>query len=90
MKHGPIALIDENFPSLFTAPRDAFTKNNERNGRNQSAWRKNHRHRHQRRQKIARLADDVIYIQNLGDADTDFIDRSSTAFRVLYGRFKRN
>ena len=26
----------------------------------------------------------------LGDADTDFIDRSSTAFRVLYGRFKRN
>ncbi|MDD5396819.1 MAG: glutamine--fructose-6-phosphate transaminase (isomerizing) [Candidatus Moranbacteria bacterium] len=28
MKHGPIALIDENFPSLFVAPRDSVYEKN--------------------------------------------------------------
>ncbi|MEK7627291.1 MAG: glutamine--fructose-6-phosphate transaminase (isomerizing) [Patescibacteria group bacterium] len=63
MKHGPIALIDENFPSLFIAPRDSVYEKimngmeeiKARGGKIIAIATKGDK-------KIARLADDVIYI----------------------------
>ena len=63
MKHGPIAMIDKNFPSLFIAPSDSVYEKVESNIEEVKA-------RSgpviavatQGNRKIARLADDVIYI----------------------------
>jgi len=63
MKHGPIALIDKNFPSIFIAPRDSVYEKNmsgmqeikARGGRIIAIATKGDK-------EIAKLADDVIYI----------------------------
>lgn len=63
MKHGPIALIDKNFPSLFLAPQDSVYEKNisnmeeikTRGGKVIAITTKGNK-------DIAALADDVIYI----------------------------
>ncbi|EKD46497.1 MAG: hypothetical protein ACD_67C00213G0001, partial [uncultured bacterium] len=63
MKHGPIALIDENFPSLFIAPRDSVYEKNisgmqevkARSGKILAIATKGDK-------EISKHADDVIYI----------------------------
>ena len=63
MKHGPIALIDKNFPSLFIAPRDSVYEKI-MNGMEEIKARggKIIAIATQGDKKIASLADDVIYI----------------------------
>ncbi|MFH1565233.1 MAG: glutamine--fructose-6-phosphate transaminase (isomerizing) [bacterium] len=63
MKHGPIALIDENFPSVFIAPKDSVYEKNisgmeetrARNGKMIAVATVGD-------EEIAKIADDVIYI----------------------------
>ncbi|HEX8974246.1 MAG TPA: glutamine--fructose-6-phosphate transaminase (isomerizing) [Patescibacteria group bacterium] len=63
MKHGPIALIDKNFPSVFVAPRDSVYEKNisgmqeikARSGRILAVATKGDK-------EISKHADDVIYI----------------------------
>ena len=64
MKHGPIALIAPDFPSVFVVPRDAMYDKNMSNveeikARNRPDHRRGDRGR---RRDISRKADDVIYI----------------------------
>ena len=50
MKHGPIALIDENTPSVFLVPQDSmYDKIMAQPRRDQGPQRPDHRHRHRRR-----------------------------------------
>jgi len=63
MKHGPIAMIDENFPCVFVAPKDSVYEKNfsgmqeikARNGKVIAIATKGDR-------EIKKIADDVIYI----------------------------
>ena len=74
MKHGPIALIDKNFPSLFVVPSDsvyekAFSGMQEikaRSGRIMAVATEGN-------QKIKSLADDVFYIEKTEENLTPFL-----------------
>jgi glucosamine--fructose-6-phosphate aminotransferase (isomerizing) len=74
MKHGPLALIDENFPSIFIAPRDSVYEKNvsgmmetkARGGRIIAIATEGD-------QEIEKIADDVIYIPKTLELLTPFL-----------------
>ncbi|MFZ2975575.1 MAG: glutamine--fructose-6-phosphate transaminase (isomerizing) [Candidatus Moraniibacteriota bacterium] len=74
MKHGPIALIDENFPSIFICPKDSVYEKNisgmqeikARGGKIIAIATMGDK-------EIARIADDVIYIPKTLEMLTPFI-----------------
>lgn len=74
MKHGPIALIDENFPSIFICPKDSVYEKNisgmqeikARGGKIIAIATAGDK-------EIARIADDVIYIPKTLEMLTPFI-----------------
>ena len=67
MKHGPIALVDEDTPSVFLMPRGAgLRQGDEQPGRDQGPRRPGHRHRLRgRRGGRPARADDVIYVPDV-------------------------
>ena len=89
MKHGPIALIDENFPSVFIAPKDSVYEKmlgnmeeiKARDGKIIAIATEGD-------EAIKKIADDVIYIpETLEPTISASFNNSSSAFRVLYGGF---
>ncbi|HAT73581.1 MAG: Isomerizing Glutamine-fructose-6-phosphate aminotransferase [Candidatus Moranbacteria bacterium GW2011_GWF2_36_839] len=74
MKHGPIALIDENFPSIFICPKDSVYEKNisgmqeikARGGKIIAIATMGDK-------EIARIADDVIYIPKTLEMLTPFV-----------------
>ncbi|MFA6159849.1 MAG: glutamine--fructose-6-phosphate transaminase (isomerizing) [Parcubacteria group bacterium] len=74
MKHGPIALIDENFPSIFICPKDSVYEKNisgmqeikARGGKIIAIATAGDK-------EIARIADDVIYIPKTLEMLTPFV-----------------
>ncbi|MFW5885275.1 MAG: glutamine--fructose-6-phosphate transaminase (isomerizing) [Patescibacteria group bacterium] len=82
MKHGPIAMIDKNFPSFFLAPQDSvYSKTisgmeeiKARGGRILAVANKGDK-------KIASIADEVIYIPKASELLTPFL--SVTALQLF-------
>ena len=64
MKHGPIALVDEDTPSVFLMPRGADLRQGDEQPRgDQGPRRSGHRRGHRgRRRRWPSRADDVIYV----------------------------
>ena len=64
MKHGPIALIDENMPVVFICTRDArLRQGDEQHDGGAGAQRQHHRDRHRGRHRgRSRSADHVLYV----------------------------